>query len=88
MTFSHFLRGFLLPQRYGWIRPDWLRPLGSWPGSPADPAAAAAAIDPPEMAMAFAREMAIVSIDWFKGKITGKSHMSWENLWFPLKIFP
>ena len=25
-----------------------------------------------------------VSIDWFKGKITGKSHISWENLWFPV----
>ena len=22
------------------------------------------------------------SIDWFKGKITGTSHVSWENLWF------
>ena len=24
------------------------------------------------------------SIDWFKGKITGKSQISWENLWFPV----
>ena len=24
------------------------------------------------------------SIDWFKAKITGKSHTSWENLWFPV----
>ena len=24
------------------------------------------------------------SIGWFKGKITGNSHMSWENLWFPV----
>ena len=24
----------------------------------------------------------ILSIDWFKGKITGKSHISWKNLWF------
>ena len=24
------------------------------------------------------------SIGWFKGKITGKSHISWENLWFPV----
>ena len=24
------------------------------------------------------------SIDWFKGKNTGKSHSSWENLWFPV----
>ena len=24
------------------------------------------------------------SIDWFNGKITGKSHISWENLWFPV----
>ena len=23
-----------------------------------------------------------LSIDWFKGKITGKSHISWENPWF------
>ena len=27
------------------------------------------------------------SIDWFKGKNTGKSHISWENLWFPV-FFP
>ena len=26
----------------------------------------------------------LVSIDWFKGKITGKSHISWESLWFPV----
>ena len=25
-----------------------------------------------------------VSIDWFKGKITGKSHILWEILWFPV----
>ena len=25
-----------------------------------------------------------ISIDWFKGKITGKSNISWENLWFPV----
>ena len=24
-----------------------------------------------------------MSIHWFKGKITGNSHISWENLWFP-----
>ena len=24
------------------------------------------------------------SIDWFKGKITGKTHISWEYLWFPV----
>ena len=24
------------------------------------------------------------TIDWFKGKITGKSHISLENLWFPV----
>ena len=24
------------------------------------------------------------SIDWFKGTITGNSHISWENLWFPV----
>jgi len=22
------------------------------------------------------------SIDWFKGRITGKNNISWENLWF------
>ena len=25
----------------------------------------------------------LYSIDWFKGKNTGKSHISWENRWFP-----
>jgi hypothetical protein len=29
-----------------------------------------------------------VSIDWFKEKSTGKTHISQENLWFPVKIFP
>ena len=24
------------------------------------------------------------SLGWFKGKITGKSHISWEILWFPV----
>ena len=34
-------------------------------------------------------EMAFyISIDWFKGQITGTSHISWENLWFPVSIFP
>ena len=28
------------------------------------------------------------SMDWFKGKFTGKPHMKWENRWFPVKIFP
>ena len=28
--------------------------------------------------------LVLVSIDWFKGKITGDSHISWENLWFPV----
>jgi hypothetical protein len=28
--------------------------------------------------------MTIFSMDWFKGKITGKHHISWENLWFPV----
>ena len=28
------------------------------------------------------------SVGWFKGKITGHSHISWENLWFPVQIFP
>jgi len=26
-------------------------------------------------------------MDWFKGKITGKYHISWENLWFPVDFF-
>ena len=24
-----------------------------------------------------------ISIDWFKRNITGNSHISWEDLWFP-----
>ena len=24
------------------------------------------------------------SMDWFKGKFTGKPHIYWENLWFPV----
>ena len=23
-------------------------------------------------------------MDWFKGNFTGKPHISWENLWFPV----
>ena len=30
----------------------------------------------------------MISIDWFKGNVIGKSHISWENLWFQVKIFP
>ena len=26
----------------------------------------------------------VVSMDWLKGKITGKPHISWENRWFPV----
>ena len=26
------------------------------------------------------------STDWFKGTINGKSHISWENLWFPVDV--
>ena len=26
----------------------------------------------------------LISMDWFKGKIAGKSNFSWENLWFPV----
>ena len=26
----------------------------------------------------------LFSMDWFKGKITGKPHIEWENLWFPV----
>ena len=25
-----------------------------------------------------------LSMDWFKGKFTGKPHIQWENLWFPV----
>ena len=25
-------------------------------------------------------------MDWCKGKITGKPHISWENLWFPADV--
>ena len=28
------------------------------------------------------------SIDWFKGTITWTFHISWENLWFQVSIFP
>ena len=28
--------------------------------------------------------MVFTSIGWYKGKSTGKSHISWENLWFPV----
>ena len=23
-------------------------------------------------------------MDWFKGQFTGKPHIQWENLWFPV----
>ena len=23
-------------------------------------------------------------MDWFKGNFTGKPHISWENIWFPV----
>ena len=23
-------------------------------------------------------------MDWFKGNFTGKTHIQWENLWFPV----
>jgi hypothetical protein len=26
----------------------------------------------------------LISMDWFKGKFTGKTHIYWENLWFPV----
>ena len=26
------------------------------------------------------------SMDWFKGKSTGKPHVSWENRWFPVNF--
>ena len=36
----------------------------------------------------FFRGVGQASIDWFKGKITWNFHISWEDLWFPVKIFP
>ena len=30
------------------------------------------------------RRTAKDSMDWIKGKFTGKPHISWENLWFPV----
>ena len=39
----------------------------------------------PEMDRGVREEPRLISsIDWFKGKITGTSHFSWENLWFPV----
>ena len=38
--------------------------------------------------MPMGSEKGLVSMDWFKGKFTGKPHISWENLWFPVKISP
>ena len=29
-----------------------------------------------------------LSTDWFQGKTAGKPHISWENRWFPVSIFP
>ena len=26
------------------------------------------------------------SMDWFKGNFTGKKHIEWEDLWFPVKF--
>jgi len=28
--------------------------------------------------------MKVISMDWFKGKFTGKPHIYWENPWFPV----
>ena len=28
------------------------------------------------------------SMDWFRGKFTGKPCIAWKNRWFPVKIFP
>jgi hypothetical protein len=25
-------------------------------------------------------------MDWFKGKFTGKPHIEWKNLWFPVEV--
>jgi len=36
----------------------------------------------------FERDKMDFSMDWFKGKFTGKPHISWENLWFSVKMFP
>ena len=32
----------------------------------------------------FPVQISIHAIDWFKGQITGKSHILWEHLWFPV----
>ena len=37
-------------------------------------------------AMAIMASLSQLSMDWFKGKFTGKPHIQWENLWFPVKI--
>jgi hypothetical protein len=28
--------------------------------------------------------LTLLSMDWFKGKSTGKPQIYWENLWFPV----
>ena len=28
----------------------------------------------------------VTSMDWIKGKFTGKPHIQWENLWFPVNF--
>ena len=34
--------------------------------------------------LVFIKCISVYSIDWFKGKNTGTSHISWENPWFPI----
>jgi len=28
----------------------------------------------------------VLSMDWFKGIVTGKPHIEWKNLWFPVDL--
>ena len=30
----------------------------------------------------------IMSMDWFRGKLSGRPGIEWENRWFPVSIFP
>lgn len=81
MIFSCWPRGGFLPSPHGTHGthgtprresvPAWLRPLESWPGSPADPDDAAAAIDPP-MRRAKWRKFAGELIHHFPEKIGRK----------------
>ena len=34
----------------------------------------------------FHYDLPLLSADWFKGKLTGKPYIWWENLWFPVNF--